>query len=834
MLNPLLTHSRVCILLAICMSSIAGLAQCEIVTTIDTAGFRCSVEADSVIFSINSISGQCPSGNYTFQVELSAKSGNFAPAESVKVIKEFQLFVSGSATVTMPYVYPANIETGDKYRIRVVSPNGFFTSTPSDSFEIRRKAYPSIQVVGESRICKGDSLLLRAPSVNGNDYQWYFGQFGQQSQPLQGENSDFLWARAPGEYSIEVTNNGCIDLEKITIYDSGVDFSGLDSAQCIDDSPDTLIGLPAGGVFSGSVTGNIFFPETPGVFSVSYSEDGNWYDVNEVPGNLYPSPPNEWNFSGNQVRFNESLGFTFDFFGENYNEIHISSNGLVGFTDTTSFSSVPSDRIPDSDLSTLNYIAFWWNLYKPTEAPLTIGRILYGNVSVGTQQYFIVEFDSVYHDQEQSFPSDPVHVQLILHEGSNQIEIQFINAGSDGTPHIVGIESQNEEGYTYYKGSEALSSIGVVFAPGEGCTCTRETIVNDLPNVTFNPLDTLFCVEGADKKLEGSIPEDGYFVGPGILNDTIFSPSLAGIGTHLIEFFHTDDNGCTNIISRDLEVVDVPSVDFFVQDTCLDLITTFETFILHEAGVSSRWDVNQDIGVAIGDSLQMEFDSAGLYLVNLYVTSDLGCDNSFSRLVEIREPPVIEMEYDTLVRCNQPARFVNTTPDTRSQTWDFGNNILGDLMEESYQFPNGGRFMFTLTVTDIHGCVASTTGSLTVNDVPPHPDSLSLFPNPVRAQRELFVTIQLYNETDVVSEIYDMAGRQVDFTDFGRVDSGDHNLCINVSHLPRGIYTLAVIAGGKRINRNGSLPLNGPATPGTTSRPLREGYIRYRKFEIAI
>ena len=94
--------------------------------------------------------------------------------------------------------------------------------------------------------------------------------------------------------------------------------------------------------------------------------------------------------------------------------------------------------------------------------------------------------------------------------------------------------------------------------------CFSETsqaliVVNRLPLVNFEGLNPAYQADDPGVSLVG-FPHGGTFTGPGI-TDTIFSPVLAGTGTHLIRYDYTDINGCSNFVEGVTVVNEVPDVE---------------------------------------------------------------------------------------------------------------------------------------------------------------------------------------------------------------------------------------------------------------------------------
>ena len=86
-------------------------------------------------------------------------------------------------------------------------------------------------------------------------------------------------------------------------------------------------------------------------------------------------------------------------------------------------------------------------------------------------------------------------------------------------------------------------------------TNTISVIVNALPVVTFSTLgfpDTLCSIYGS-QNLTGGMPSGGTYSGTGVTT-TVFSPSLAGLGTYTLTYKYTDSNTCSDSAMHNVTV----------------------------------------------------------------------------------------------------------------------------------------------------------------------------------------------------------------------------------------------------------------------------------------
>lgn len=116
----------------------------------------------------------------------------------------------------------------------------------------------------DSTACTGS--LLQAIPGTGLTYQWQWN-----GTDIAGATSSSYTASEPGTYTLNVTNmSGCQNMSKPLLVGAPTipEISGNDSLYCTNQAADTLIGIPGGGVFSGSgITGSIFEPDVAGIGS---------------------------------------------------------------------------------------------------------------------------------------------------------------------------------------------------------------------------------------------------------------------------------------------------------------------------------------------------------------------------------------------------------------------------------------------------------------------------------------------------------------------------------------------------------------------------------------
>ena len=115
-------------------------------------------------------------------------------------------------------------------------------------------------------------------------------------------------------------------------------------------------------------------------------------------------------------------------------------------------------------------------------------------------------------------------------------------------------------------------SYTVTVTDGHGCSASSSATsitVNPLPQVTLTGLDSAVCSSHADMLLTGGSPAGGTYAGLAVTGNN-FSPEVAGIGPHVINYSYTDNNGCTNSANQTIIVNTCTGIGIisFQQITC--------------------------------------------------------------------------------------------------------------------------------------------------------------------------------------------------------------------------------------------------------------------------
>jgi len=194
------------------------------------------------------------------------------------------------------------------------------------------------------------------------------------------------------------------------------------------------------------------------VLDVAVGFQGRKYDFQEVAFNgSVPTTGTTRLTSGDDISVGVSLGFSFNYFGNNFTTAFISSNGLMAFTNS-SVTTYTNSQI-GSTVGPPNMIAPFWD-----DLALSPGSIQTTTIgSVGSRQ-FIVTWNSV---EFLGASTSALTFQVILEEATNDIIFQYFtmtpgNAGTSraqGSSATIGIENQTETDGIQYLVNEVKGAL---------------------------------------------------------------------------------------------------------------------------------------------------------------------------------------------------------------------------------------------------------------------------------------------------------------------------------------------------------------------------------------
>ncbi|TCO08022.1 PKD domain-containing protein [Natronoflexus pectinivorans] len=259
---------------------------------------------------------------------------------------------------------------------------------------------------------------------------------------------------------------------------------------------------------------------------------------------------------------------------------------------------------------------------------------------------------------------------------------------------------------------------------------TAIALIVDLPDGSVGAIGP-FC-DNDPRVLLHPATTGGTWSGPGMINPNSrwFYPSEAGPGLHTIEYFVTDDNGCSASGDVQIEVRESPVIDLIAGEAfylCpgleqyLDIEITGGTPPLN---ISWTGDTDPLSSTTIADPI---FFTTDVGVFNLFVTvaDEHNCGATESIVIEI-EPVEIEFNPPVVEACQGAPLALNpiTTGGSRVYVlheWEGDHiDLLSDtdVSDPEFLSTETGVFEFLYRVTDDRGCSSEAIITVIVKEQP--------------------------------------------------------------------------------------------------------------------
>ncbi len=335
-----------------------------------------------------------------------------------------------------------------------------------------------------------------------------------------------------------------------------------------------------------------------------------------------------------------------------------------------------------------------------------------------------------------------------------KVEIYWDNIGAPaGPPQVDNATVPNKVYKHLYPNFQVplTKNYSIRYLAYSGIICVNEVTkiitVHAAPKVQFNPLpDACFLsppYQITQASEIGGVPGSGVFSGPGVTPTGIFTPAIAGIGTHTITYTYTSSaGGCIDTLSQPINVLDTATAAFsYNSPVCEHNDVTFTEMSTAPPGVvlaNTVWNFGDGSPVenhAPGSVFTHIFPSAATYNVTMLNMSAYGCPSTISsQPVAISPRPRPNFTVDKPAYC-LPNALVKFDPSSSTisdgsaliYSWDFGDILSGSntstLVNPTHLFSGAGPFNVTLTATSSPvGCAHDTM--IVINTIHPQPKAM--------------------------------------------------------------------------------------------------------------
>jgi hypothetical protein len=165
-------------------------------------------------------------------------------------------------------------------------------------------------------------------------------------------------------------------------------------------------------------------------FDTVAAPDGNepTYSFIDISGTGTPS-----GLTSHSVTGAIPIGFTFEYYGVTYSSLHISANGFLSLLAAQGEGCCGSQSLPQSGIPDAVIAGLWSHIHIPS------GAVYYQTLGTSPTRQFVVQFQGV----SNVSTGTPDTWEIILHEGSNDILVQYASANGSAFEGRAGIEDED-------------------------------------------------------------------------------------------------------------------------------------------------------------------------------------------------------------------------------------------------------------------------------------------------------------------------------------------------------------------------------------------------------
>jgi len=266
----------------------------------------------------------------------------------------------------------------------------------------------------------------------------------------------------------------------------------------------------------------------------------------------------------------------------------------------------------------------------------------------------------------------------------------------------------------------------VTYTIYQPCYSRDTAMVNVTQQVdaTINPLGGPYCIDALPVQFT-SLGAGGTWAGPGMSSSGLFSPSLAGAGTHTI--FHYLTAFCGDTASATVTVIALPVISFTSDITSGCEPTTVQfTSSTDQPGGNYYWNFYDGNASSSQNPLHtfLHYNGGVPFSVSLTYTNTNGCVDSVTHAGMIT---IYSQPHAVFTATPQPTDV--TSPEIHfhdhstgvidTWSWTFGNAGAGSAIQNpSYIYPDSGSYVVQLIVTNNLGpCVDTVTHIIVIDPI---------------------------------------------------------------------------------------------------------------------
>jgi PKD repeat protein len=197
-------------------------------------------------------------------------------------------------------------------------------------------------------------------------------------------------------------------------------------------------------------------------------------------------------------------------------------------------------------------------------------------------------------------------------------------------------------------------------------------------------------------------------------------------GPNPVELVVTNQFGCTDSVTNNFMIYDLPTVTLNAIDDDLCNGATAE-FVIDGTGIStSTWDFGDGttLNLLNPTSLVHYYNEPGTYSITAIVTNIYGCSDTitFPNEVIIRPKPIASFTTNTTTAdiVYPYFEFYDNSANATNYYWNFGDSNWSNDINPNHYYQTVGNYLVELTVSNDYNCFDVTSQIVTVEGIVVH------------------------------------------------------------------------------------------------------------------
>ena len=208
-----------------------------------------------------------------------------------------------------------------------------------------------------------------------------------------------------------------------------------------------------------------------------------------------------------------------------------------------------------------------------------------------------------------------------------------------------------------------------------------------------------------------------------LLNPT---KTVTDTGNLVVKLISTSNNGCTDSVSKTVNIRKAPKAFFLTYDTAQCITNNYFEFWnqSEDNGLSNQYTWHFGVGNNVISNNLFRFfayNFSGTYTVKLIALSSNNCADTFNQIVNVVDKATaVNFAINKTAQCLSNNNFVFTNQSTPNNSslkykWYFGNGDTSTLLSPNYHYNTLGGTSVKLVVTANNECLDSITKNISVN-----------------------------------------------------------------------------------------------------------------------